>query len=58
MLSTLTEAGWANRTISQADAQQLLGGQSLEPSPWDRFSLIGGVVLLIVVVVLVNATKS
>lgn len=48
-LATLTEQGWAQRDISEADAKQLLGFD-LDIPLWNRFGLLitaaGAVVLI------------
>jgi hypothetical protein len=51
-LATATDQGWATRPITDAEAQQLLGGVELRPGAWKRFSifvLLGTVVLIVVV---------
>jgi hypothetical protein len=42
VLSTKTEQGWANRTISKDEARQLLGGEAMHPPAWDRFGIVAG----------------
>lgn len=49
LLATPTEQGWATIDLTQDQAQSLLPGQPLpQPHPWDRFSLLGFVVLIAV----------
>lgn len=51
-LATATDQGWATRSISDAQALELLGGEELRPSAWKRFSifvLLGAVLLFVLV---------
>ena len=50
-IASLTPQGWATRPAPQLEARALLGGQDLEPSPWKRYSLLGAVAVIAVVVV-------
>jgi hypothetical protein len=47
LLATLTEHGWATAEMSRPDADRMLNGQSLEPNLWVRFSLLGGLIVLV-----------
>lgn len=48
-LATLTEQGWAQREITETDAQQLLGFD-LDIPLWNRFGLLITAAFLIVVI--------
>ncbi len=48
LLATMTHAGWAHRGLSTSDAETLLDGRPLLPSAWERFSLVAGVLALVV----------
>ena len=54
-LATATDAGWATRPITDAEAHQLLGGEELRPGMWKRYSiclLLAAVVLVVVIAAL------
>ena len=61
LLATLTEQGWAHRKITQEEALGLLGGQSLTPSWWKRYSLwvlLGAIVALVVLLAVSSALRK
>ena len=51
VLATATEAGWAQRPISKEEAQQLLGGEDLQPPLWRRFGLPVAVAVVLLIAV-------
>lgn len=55
-LLTLTEHGWAASRIGKEQAEEVLAGRSLQPNPWQRFSLYGFVAVIALLVV-VNSLR-
>ncbi|MDQ6715953.1 MAG: hypothetical protein M3Z83_07580 [Actinomycetota bacterium] len=47
LLATMTDAGWAHRELSTSDAETLLDGRPLLPSAWERFSLVAGILAIV-----------
>lgn len=54
VLLTNTEAGWAQRAITNQEAEQLLGGHKLEPDLWNRFSLYAAVAVVVVILLIAH----
>jgi hypothetical protein len=52
VLSTLTEAGWAQRAITKEEAKSLMGGEELQPPMWRRFGLPAAAVVVVAVAAL------
>ncbi len=49
MLATMTEHGIASRDMSRVEAEALLSGAPLQPGLWRRFSLLAGIVAVLLI---------
>lgn len=49
LLATLTDAGWAQRSVTKEEALSLMGGDDLQPPLWRRYSLPAVIVLLVLI---------
>lgn len=50
LLASFTEQGWLHQPISKDEALHWLGGQELAPSLWKRYSLVGALALIVLIV--------
>lgn len=59
-LATLTEAGWATKSISEAEAAELAGGRAPQPAFWAQWSLalaLGVVAVIVLIAAGVHAAS-
>jgi len=60
-LATLTDAGWATKSISEDEAAALAGGRAPQPAFWAQWSLtiaLGVVAMIVLIAAIVHVVSA